>query len=202
MLRSTPKVKARCNGTLHLYTIKLPNLLTLLRIVLIPVFILVYYLPYSWSPWAASAIFGFAAVTDWFDGYLARKLNQASPFGAFLDPVADKLMVAAALVVLVEVFASPLVTIPAVVIIGREIVVSALREWMAEMGERANVAVSSIGKVKTALQMLSILILIAVPLFSTVSWVGIVALYGAAVLTLWSMVLYLRAAWPHLSDNI
>ncbi len=185
-----------------MYTIKLPNLLTLLRIVLIPVFILVYYLPYAWSPWAASAIFGLAAITDWFDGYLARKLDQASPFGAFLDPVADKLMVAAALVVLVEVFASPLVTVPAVVIIGREIVISALREWMAELGERASVAVSNIGKIKTTLQMVSILILIAMPLYSPLSWLGIVALYGAAALTLWSMVLYLHAAWPHLSDDI
>lgn len=185
-----------------MHTIKLPNLLTLLRIVLIPVFILVYYLPYAWAPWAASAIFGLAAITDWFDGYLARKLDQTSPFGAFLDPVADKLMVAAALVVLVEVFASPLVTIPAIVIIGREIVISALREWMAELGARASVAVSSIGKIKTTLQMASILILIAAPLYSALSWVGMVALYGAAALTLWSMVLYLRAAWPHLSDDI
>lgn len=183
-------------------TIKIPNLLTLLRIVLIPVFILIYYLPYNWAPWLASGIFGLAAVTDWFDGYLARRLNQSSPFGAFLDPVADKLMVAAALVLLVEAFASPLVTVPAIVIIGREIVISALREWMAELGKRASVAVSMIGKVKTTLQMVSILVLIAAPLYSTLSWVGIASLYGAAVLTLWSMVVYLRAAWPHLSEDI
>lgn len=182
--------------------IKIPNLLTLVRIILIPVFILVYYLPYSWAPWAASAIFGLAAITDWFDGYLARKLNQTSPFGAFLDPVADKLMVAAALVVLVESFASPLVTVPAAVIIGREIVISALREWMAEVGQRASVAVSMIGKVKTTLQMVSILILLAFPLYSPWSWAGIAALYGAAVLTLWSMYAYLRAAWPHLSEDM
>ncbi len=183
-------------------TIKIPNLLTLLRIVLIPVFILVYYLPYGWAPWLASGIFGLAAVTDWFDGYLARRLNQSSPFGAFLDPVADKLMVAAALVLLVEAYESPLVTIPSIVIIGREIVISALREWMAELGQRASVAVSMIGKIKTTLQMLSILILIAAPLQSTLSCIGIVALYGAAVLTLWSMLVYLRAAWPHLSEDI
>ncbi len=183
-------------------TIKIPNLLTLLRIVLIPVFIVVYYLPYDWAPWLASAIFGLAAVTDWFDGYLARRLNQSSPFGAFLDPVADKLMVAAALVVLVEAYASPLITIPATVIIGREIVISALREWMAELGQRASVAVSMIGKIKTTLQMVSILVLIAAPLQSTLSWTGVVALYGAAVLTLWSMLVYLRAAWPHLSEDI
>ncbi len=183
-------------------SIKIPNLLTLVRIVLIPVFILVYYLPYAWAPWAASAIFGLAAITDWFDGYLARKLDQSSPFGAFLDPVADKLMVAAALVVLVESFASPWVTVPAVIIIGREIVISALREWMAEVGKRASVAVSMIGKIKTTLQMVSILALLAFPLYSTLSWVGVAALYGAAVLTLWSMFIYLRAAWPHLSEDI
>ncbi len=183
-------------------TIKIPNLLTLLRIVLIPVFILVYYLPYNWAPWVASGIFGLAAITDWFDGYLARRLNQSSPFGAFLDPVADKLMVAAALVLLVEAFASPLITIPAIIIIGREIVISALREWMAELGQRASVAVSMIGKIKTTLQMVSILVLIAAPLYSTFSWVGIAALYGAAILTLWSMFVYLRAAWPHLSEDI
>ncbi|MBA4502285.1 CDP-diacylglycerol--glycerol-3-phosphate 3-phosphatidyltransferase [Marinobacterium marinum] len=181
---------------------KIPNLLTLLRIILIPVFLLVYYLPYEWAPWLASGIFGLAAVTDWFDGYLARRLDQSSPFGAFLDPVADKLMVAAALVLLVEAFASPLITVPAVIIIGREIVISALREWMAELGKRASVAVSSIGKIKTALQMLSILILIAAPLYSALSWAGVVALYGAAILTLWSMLLYLRAAWPYLSEDI
>lgn len=202
MLRCILKVEAGSNGTPSLYTIKIPNLLTLLRIVLIPFFILVYYLPYAWAPWTAAAIFGLAAITDWFDGYLARKLNQSSPFGAFLDPVADKLMVAAALVVLVEAFSAPLVTIPAVVIIGREIVISALREWMAELGERASVAVSHIGKVKTTLQMISILVLTAMPLYSPLSWLGIVALYGAAVLTLWSMVLYLRAAWPHLSGDM
>jgi CDP-diacylglycerol--glycerol-3-phosphate 3-phosphatidyltransferase len=185
-----------------LYTIKLTNLLTLLRIVLIPVFILVYYLPYSWAPWLASGIFGLAAITDWFDGYLARRLNQSTPFGAFLDPVADKLMVAAALVVLVEAFASPLVTVPAIIIIGREIVISALREWMAELGKRASVAVSNIGKIKTTLQMISILILIAAPLGSMLSWAGILALYGASILTLWSMLIYLRAAWPHLSEDI
>ncbi len=185
-----------------MYTIKLPNLLTLLRIVLIPVFILVYYLPYSWAPWLASGIFGLAAITDWFDGYLARRLNQSTPFGAFLDPVADKLMVAAALVVLVEAFASPLVTVPAIIIIGREIVISALREWMAELGKRASVAVSNIGKIKTTLQMISILILIAAPLESMLSWAGILALYGASILTLWSMLIYLRAAWPHLSEDI
>ncbi|MFN3881352.1 MAG: CDP-diacylglycerol--glycerol-3-phosphate 3-phosphatidyltransferase [Nitrincola lacisaponensis] len=181
---------------------KIPNLLTLLRIFLIPVFVIIYYIPGSWSSWVAAAVFGLAALTDWLDGYLARRLDQHSPFGAFLDPVADKLMVAVALVMLVETYATPMVTIPAVVIIGREIVISALREWMAEIGERTRVAVSMIGKVKTTLQMVAILVLIAVPPFSLLSWVGILTLYGAALLTLWSMFLYLRAAWPLLSDDI
>ncbi|MBU41552.1 CDP-diacylglycerol--glycerol-3-phosphate 3-phosphatidyltransferase [Marinobacterium litorale] len=181
---------------------KIPNILTLLRILMIPVFVLVYYLPIPYASLISAAIFGLAALTDWFDGYLARRLDQASPFGAFLDPVADKLMVAAALVVLVETFAEPWVTVPAVVIIGREIVISALREWMAELGKRASVAVSTIGKIKTTLQMVSIIALLAFPPFSILSWVGVGALYGAALLTLWSMVLYLRAAWPFLSEDI
>ena len=114
----------------------IPNLLTVLRVLLIPVFILLFYLPFDWSYWAASGIFALAAVTDWFDGYLARRLEQSTPFGAFLDPVADKLMVAVALVLLVEEHANIWLTLPAAIIIGREIVVSALREWMAELGER------------------------------------------------------------------
>lgn len=181
---------------------KIPNILTLLRIVLIPVFILVYYLPGSWAPLASAGIFSIAAITDWFDGYLARRLEQSSPFGAFLDPVADKLMVAAALVVLVETFAEPWMTVPAVIIIGREIVISALREWMAELGKRASVAVSMIGKIKTTLQMASIIILLAFPPLSVLSWIGVAALYGAALLTLWSMAIYLKAAWPFLKEDI
>lgn len=185
-----------------LFSMKIPNLLTLMRIFLIPVFVLVYYLPSAWSSWVAAAIFGLAALTDWLDGYLARRLDQHSPFGAFLDPVADKLIVAAALVILVETFATPMISIPAVIIIGREIVISALREWMAEIGERTRVSVSMIGKVKTTLQMVAILVLIAVPPLSLLSWVGILTLYGAALLTLWSMYVYLRAAWPLLTDDI
>lgn len=182
---------------------KIPNILTLLRIVLIPVFVLIYYLPYSWVPLAAGSVFALAAITDWFDGYLARKLDQSSPFGAFLDPVADKLMVAICLTLLVESYANLWITIPAVVIIGREIVISALREWMAELGKRASVAVSYIGKIKTALQMLAIfLMIISEPYSTTVSWVGIGALYVAAILTLWSMYQYLRAAWPALSEDM
>ena len=126
----------------------IPNLLTLLRVLLIPVFILLFYLPFEWSYLAASAVFAVASLTDWLDGYLARRWEQSTPFGAFLDPVADKLMVAVALVMLVEEHASFWLTLPAVIIIGREIVVSALREWMAELGARAQVAVSNLGQVE------------------------------------------------------
>lgn len=179
----------------------IPNILTLLRIVLIPVFVVVFYLPVPWARLVCALIFTIAAVTDWLDGYLARRWGQTSPIGAFLDPVADKLMVAVALVLLVQVEASILLALPAAVIIGREITVSALREWMAEIGARAQVKVSMAGKVKTALQMISIVLLIlgsgflGVPIY----WTGVSLLYIAALLTLWSMILYLRAAWPSLT---
>lgn len=181
----------------------LPNLLTLLRLALIPVFVLVFYLPFGWAHVAVTAIFGIAAITDWLDGYLARRWGETSAFGAFLDPVADKLMVAVALVLLVErvpVQGMPgiLMAIPAAVIIGREITISALREWMAEIGERARVAVSVIGKIKTTAQMIAILLLLyrePIAGFPT-AIVGVICLYIAAILTLWSMILYLRAAWP------
>ncbi|MCV6613127.1 MAG: CDP-diacylglycerol--glycerol-3-phosphate 3-phosphatidyltransferase [Amphritea sp.] len=181
---------------------KIPNILTLMRIVLIPIFVVVYYLPYAWAPMAAAGVFFLAGVTDWLDGYLARKLEQTSPFGAFLDPVADKLMVATALVLLVDTFSTFWITVPAGIIIGREIVISALREWMAELGKRANIAVSQIGKAKTALQMLAIFLMLGAIPYGTVSWVGIVSLYLASVLTLWSMYVYLKAAWPDLTHDI
>jgi CDP-diacylglycerol--glycerol-3-phosphate 3-phosphatidyltransferase len=123
----------------------IPNLLTFFRILLIPVFVILFYLPYQWSYMAAAIVFILAAATDWFDGYLARKLNQSTAFGAFLDPVADKIMVASALVVIVEHYNTIWVTIPAMTMIGREIIISALREWMAELGKRSSVAVSWIG---------------------------------------------------------
>lgn len=176
----------------------LPNILTLSRIVMIPVFVAIFYLPAQWSYVVSAAIFAIAGATDWLDGYLARKLDQSTPFGAFLDPVADKLMVAVALTVLIEEHASFILTVPAMVIIGREIVISALREWMAEIGSRASVAVSYIGKIKTTAQMVSIIMLLAVPPGGTIAWLGTALLYLAAVLTLWSMVLYLQAAWPDL----
>ena len=180
----------------------IPNLITVLRVLLIPIFILLFYLPDHWSYMAASSVFAFAAATDWLDGYLARRLEQSTPFGAFLDPVADKLMVAVALVLLVQAHANLWLTLPAAVIIGREIVISALREWMAELGARAQVAVSNLGKWKTAAQMLALVILLANPPAFTF-WVvlGYVLLILAAGLTLWSMLQYLRAAWPHLKTT-
>src|SRR3569623_1546334 len=181
----------------------IPTILTLLRIALIPVFVAVFYLPVSWANLATAALFVVAGVTDWFDGYLARRLNQTSPFGAFLDPVADKLMVAAALVLLVQSHPTAWLAVPAVIIIGREIAVSALREWMAELGSRARVAVSVLGKNKTAAQMVAMVLLFfrdpsaGLPGMT----MGLALLYLAAGLTLWSMVVYLRAAWPMLMSR-
>ena len=179
----------------------IPNLLTLLRIVLVPVFVLVFYLPVSWAHALTALIFALAAVTDWLDGYLARRLEQSSHFGAFLDPVADKLMVAVALVLLVQANPNPLLAIPAAVIVGREIAISALREWMAEVGKRGHVAVSFIGKFKTGAQMAALLLLLyRDPLLSLPTLtIGYVLLYVAAGLTLWSMLMYLKAAWPALT---
>lgn len=180
----------------------IPNILTLIRIACIPLLIVLFYLPFSWSMPLAAGLFALASVTDWLDGYLARRLNQSTPFGAFLDPVADKLMVAIALALLIERFDTWLLTLPALVIIGREIVISALREWMAEMGKRASVAVSWIGKLKTTLQMVAILLLIAFPAGHSLSMLGIATLFVAATLTLWSMIQYLKAAWPHLTRSM
>ena len=181
----------------------IPTWLTLARIALIPVLVIVYYLDYRWTNVAATAIFVFASLTDWLDGWIARRYNQYSAFGAFLDPVADKLMVAVALVLLVQEHGNLWLTLPAAVIIGREIVVSALREWMAEIGARAHVAVSNMGKWKTAAQMLALVILLANPSdFSFWVLTGYALLLVAAGLTLWSMLQYLRAAWPHLRTTV
>lgn len=181
----------------------IPNLLTFLRILLIPVFVVVFYLPVPWARAGCALIFGLASLTDWLDGYLARKWGQTSALGAFLDPVADKLMVAVALVLLLQADPTMAFAIPAAVIIGREITISALREWMAELGARAQVAVSMVGKFKTTLQMLAILMLtyradvLGLPVYA----LGFLLLYAAAVLTLWSMLVYLRAAWPSLAGQ-
>ena len=188
--------------------LNIPNILTLARIALIPVFLLVAY----WPPAVGvdghdgsmtrhiilTAIFVIAAITDWFDGYLARTLNQTSAFGRFLDPVADKLMVAAALIVLVQWQPTISMAFAAIVIISREITVSALREWMAELGARTSVAVSAVGKYKTAFQMIAISVfLLNWPPLETLAYL---LLYTAVILTLWSMFIYLKAAWPYLKQ--
>lgn len=180
----------------------IPNILTLARIAFIPLLVIVFYLPFVWSMPLAAALFAIAAITDWLDGYLARRWDQSTPFGAFLDPVADKLMVAVALALLIERYEVWWLTLPALVIIGREIVISALREWMAEMGKRGKVAVSWIGKLKTTLQMVSIFLLLGFSPGAPIANLGVVTLFIAAILTLWSMVQYLRSAWPHLTRSM
>lgn len=180
----------------------IPNILTLLRISLIPIFVLIFYLPFHWHYWGSALIFSIAAFTDWLDGYLARRLKQVSSLGAFLDPVADKLIVAVALVLLVQSHGNASLAIPAAVIVSREIAISALREWMAELGKRKDIAVRGIGRCKTAAQMSAIaLLLVQDP--KNVGWItisGYFLIYLAAVLTLWSMFVYLRAAWKELTD--
>jgi CDP-diacylglycerol---glycerol-3-phosphate 3-phosphatidyltransferase len=178
----------------------LPNILTLARILLVPFFVLAYIIPGPATYVIAAALFSLAAFTDWLDGYLARRLNQTTPFGAFLDPVADKLIVVTALVLLVGHHHSLWLTLPGIVIVGREIVVSALREWMAEMNRRGIVGVGWLGRVKTTFQMVALVVLLANPpiLDRPMVMLGYGLLYIAAVMTLWSMVLYLRAAWPSL----
>jgi len=185
--------------------ITIPNIITLIRLLLIPVFVLCFYLPESVSHLFSTVVFATAGITDWLDGYLARRLKQVSAFGAFLDPVADKLMVAIALVLLVDRnptdYSGSLLALPAAIIIGREIVISALREWMAEIGERAQVAVSVIGKIKTTAQIFALLFLLyKYPLLGLpTADIGFVLLYVASALTLWSMYIYLKAAWPTIS---
>jgi CDP-diacylglycerol--glycerol-3-phosphate 3-phosphatidyltransferase/cardiolipin synthase len=176
----------------------LPNLLTWLRILLIPAFVGVFYLSVPHQNLTATIIFTVAALTDWLDGWLARKLDQTSAFGAFLDPVADKLMVAAALVILVQL--ARVDAVIALIIIGREITVSALREWMAKIGASASVAVSFLGKIKTISQMIAIPLLLyhdRIGAFST-QRVGTWLIYIAALLTLISMAYYLKVALPRM----
>jgi len=185
----------------------IPILLTWLRMALIPLMVGVFFLPGHWlTPYeqsvAATVIFVIAAVTDWFDGYLARRWNETTSFGAFLDPVADKLIVAGALLLLVQLGRTN--SVIAFIIVGREIAITALREWMAQMGASKSVAVSSIGKIKTAAQMVAIpMLLYAYPLFGVIDtlFVGQRLLDLAAVLTLWSMFYYLRKAWPLIKER-
>ncbi len=198
----------------------LPNILTFIRILVIPFLVILFYIPFKWGHLAAAILFGLAGLTDWLDGYLARTLHLSTRLGAFLDPVADKMLVCIVLVLIVgepqfqfisllsngnlNVYAMPVavITIPAAIIVSREIIVSALREWMAEVGKRTSVAVSRLGKIKTAIQMIALFILLycgaTTPSFVVI--VGYLLLYIAAFLTMWSMLIYLKTAWPELKE--
>ncbi len=196
MSTSTPDTEGRSHWNL-------PNTLTWLRISMIPAILALFFLPYWWADPAACAAFALAGITDTLDGYYARKLGQTSRLGAFLDPVADKLIVAAALVLIVSKDPRWFVVIAAVVIIGREIAVSALREWMAEIGVRGRIKVSTIAKYKTIMQIVGLSLLLfrrdlfGIPIYT----LGLLLTAVATVLTLWSMVLYLRLAWPELRGS-
>jgi CDP-diacylglycerol--glycerol-3-phosphate 3-phosphatidyltransferase len=190
----------------------IPNQITFFRIVLIPVFLIIYYLPISWNHFGAAFIFWLASISDALDGYLARKLKQSTPFGAFIDPVADKLMVVCGLIIITQSYQTWLITIPAILMIGREIIISALREFMSSRGKRDQVAVSEMGKYKTAAQMLAIMGLIWQPdydipliLFYFPHEILMAAAYGfyaiATVLTVWSMLIYIKAAKQELLDD-
>jgi len=184
--------------------LNLANILTLLRIAAIPVVVICFYSPIPYARPIAAVVFGLAAVTDWIDGWVARKYGQTSRFGEFLDPVADKLMVSIVLVMLVQADSGWFEDIIAMIIIGREITISALREWMATIGERANVKVTMAGKVKTALQMFGIAFMVyqndlfGVPMYK----IGFILLVLAAIMTIWSMIIYLRAAWPFIMADL
>lgn len=181
----------------------LPTAITLLRIGLIPIFVVAFYLPYAWANIAAAAIFALASFSDWVDGYLARVLKQESSFGAFLDPVADKLMVVVAIVLIVQAHPSIYIALPSIIIVAREISISALREWMAELRSSTSVQVSFVGKAKTTAQLFSLLLMIyaepirQIPIFE----IGLGFYYLAVVFTIVSMVIYLRAAWPVIVKN-
>lgn len=186
----------------------LPTILTLFRIALLPVIVIVFYLPEyyapakSWSNLAAAGIFIAAAITDWLDGWIARRYNMSSAFGAFLDPVADKLMVAVALFLIVQQNPTSVMAVASAIIVGREISISALREWMAELGQRAKVGVAWIGKFKTAMQIIAIVVCLHqrdLPELRLYR-IGEGLLIVAAVLTIWSGFLYVRAAWPIMRD--
>ncbi len=174
------------------------NTVTIIRVLLVPVVVLLYYAPIPGSEWLAAGVFAAASLTDWLDGYLARRLDQTSPFGAFLDPVADKLLVVSALVLIAANYPGPWFVLPIALIIAREVFVSALREWMANRKQRDAVAVGFVGKVKTTVQMIAIIVLLA----ATPDWpqalrlAGTVLLYAAAALSVWSMWIYLRKALP------
>ncbi len=183
-----------------------PNCITVFRVLLIPIFVAVYFLDWKWARETAAFIFWLAAITDWIDGYLARKLEQSSAFGAFLDPVADKLIVAAALIMVTHTFSSVWITIPAIVIMMREIFVSALREWMSQFGISDAVKVNFLGKIKTTAQMLALIGLLSglemfmgIPIY----WVtlGKLLLWISAILSIWSMILYAASAWKAAKES-
>ncbi|MBC8950208.1 MULTISPECIES: CDP-diacylglycerol--glycerol-3-phosphate 3-phosphatidyltransferase [Xenorhabdus] len=180
--------------------LNIPTWLTLFRIALIPFFVLAFYLPFQWAPMLCAIIFIIAAATDWFDGFLARLWKQTTRFGAFLDPVADKVMVATALVLIAEHYHTWWITLPAATMIAREIIISSLREWMAELGKRSSVAVSWMGKIKTTAQMAALVALLWRPCIE-LEVGGFILLYAAAVLTFWSMFQYLSAAWDDLRES-
>lgn len=188
----------------HKVSKNLPNILTVSRVILIPVMLLFFYLPFEWNRTAACTVFFFASITDFLDGYFARKHKTFSKFGAFLDPVADKLTVTTALIILLQDHPTILMMIATAVIVGRELTISALREWMADLGERTTVNVAYIGKVKTLFQMFAIGFLLyehdlwGIPVYT----IGLTLLYIATALTLWSMYVYLRAAWPMMKEKI
>ena len=181
----------------------LPNALSLTRLAAVPLLVAAYLLPFEWSGYLAAGIFALASLTDLLDGYLARKLGQESSLGAFLDPVADKVLTSTALVLLIGGYGALWMTLPGVIIIGREVLVSALREWMAEMNRRGIVRVTVLGKVKTGMQMLAIIILLfAEPrLEAPLTMIGYGLLVVAVVFTLWSLLQYLKAAWPTLVSS-
>ncbi|MFI4970538.1 MAG: CDP-diacylglycerol--glycerol-3-phosphate 3-phosphatidyltransferase [Lysobacterales bacterium] len=183
--------------------ITIPTALTLFRIALLPVMVLVFYAPFRGANIAAAAIFIAAGITDWLDGWIARRWDMGSAFGAFLDPVADKLMVAVTLFLLVQENPTPLLAVTSAVIVGREISISALREWMAEIGQRATVRVATVGKVKTAMQIVAIVVLLYQHDLESLRpfYLGETLLVIAAGLTIWSGLLYVRAAWPILRQQ-
>lgn len=180
-----------------------PTLLTYIRIFLIPAIVFAFYIPGKSGHILATIVFIVAALTDWFDGYLARNLNQTTRFGMFLDPVADKLIISVALILVVAEIGKAYIAIPAAIIVGREIVISALREWMAEIGKNASVAVSYVAKIKTTLQMFAVgSLLLHCPAYGNKFLIiGIILLYFAVGLTLWSMYMYIKTAWPDLMKS-
>jgi CDP-diacylglycerol---glycerol-3-phosphate 3-phosphatidyltransferase len=189
--------------TLRPMRLTLPTVLTLFRIALLPVMVIVFYSPFAGANVTAALVFLAAAITDWLDGYIARRYNMGSAFGAFLDPVADKLMFAITLFLLVQENPTPLLAIVSAVIVGREIAISALREWMAEIGQRTRVGVAALGKIKTLMQIIAIEVLLyqhdleGLRLFH----VGESLLVAAAAMTIWSGMVYVRAAWPAMRAN-